>query len=198
MYDAGIPVPQPRELIENIVVMEFIPNPLDSSQPAPLLHIVDKEWIIDPEETFYESVDILVRIFHEAKYTHGDYNDHNLMVTSNGIMTMDVTQSMPYNVKTYIDTPVRIRIDRAVAIFRQDLLNLNQNFIQRFRVSGDVEYIYQSTIDQLSEKLQEFIRGRQEITSYSNYAPEIYSLKENQRKMGVRRRSNRNYQRKKR
>ncbi len=198
LYNTGIPVPKPIELIDNIVIMEYISSPFDSQAPGPLLHSLPQEMFDDPEPVLYEAIDILVRIFLEAHFTHGDYNDHNLMMTAKGLYTMDVTQSMEYNQKTYVDTPVRIRIDKAARIFRQDLDNLNQNFQQKFRLSVDTDLIYRNTIEQLPDHLQTFMQGRNEINTYKQYVPELYRLKEQTRKSGVRSRSKRRYQQKKR
>lgn len=198
MYEHNIPVPKPLELLENIAIMEFIPSKADTLTPAPILHLAPNEWFAAPEEIFYEAVDILVRTFVECHFTHGDYNTHNLMVSPQGLVTMDVTQAMAYNIHTFIDTPVRIRIDKAFDIFEQDLRNLNDNFIQKFRVSGDIDFICKETKEELPEKLQNFLQNGDKVKAYRDYVPEIFNLKEIQRNIGVSQRSNRKYQRKKR
>ncbi len=113
MYNAGIPVPRPRKLIQNAVIMDFISDPVDINKPAPILSDIDMRVYCDPIEILYEAIDILARIFLNAHYVHGDYSDYNLLVSKNGLVTMDVTQSQQYNQKTFTKTPVRIRIDQA-------------------------------------------------------------------------------------
>ncbi|MHA2183330.1 MAG: RIO1 family regulatory kinase/ATPase domain-containing protein [Promethearchaeota archaeon] len=114
LYNAKIPVPKPRYFINNIVIMDFINLQENIYQPAPLLSEIDIRSYHDPEEVLYESIDILAKMFLEAKFIHGDYSDHNLMATEDGLVTMDVSQSVLYNEKTFVNTPTRIKIDKAV------------------------------------------------------------------------------------
>ncbi len=111
-----VPVPKPIGLVENIILMEFISEGSSSSMiPAPLIRDIDLT-PFDPEEILYTSIDILAQIFLEARMIHGDYSEHNLMIQPNKgkIFTMDVSQSVEYNTKTFINTGTRIRIDRAI------------------------------------------------------------------------------------
>jgi serine/threonine-protein kinase RIO1 len=158
MYSAGIPVPRPRKLIQNAVIMDFISDPSDNSKPAPILSDIDVRVDNDPEEKFYEAIDILARIFLNARYVHGDYSDYNLLVSAQGLVTMDVAQSIQYNCKTYVDTPVRIRLDKAVKILRMDLFNLNKCFEKKYRITIDVDEVCGEIVKELPSKLQGFLK----------------------------------------
>lgn len=156
------PVPKPIALLNNIVIMEFInENPSSLFSPAPLLRDVD---LIpyDPEEVLYSAIDILAQIFLKSFMIHGDYSDHNLMLqTHTGkLFTMDVSQSVEYNRKTFIDTPVRIRIDRAVKMLETDLQNINRYFKRIYKIGVDPEEIKDSIVAELPSKLQNYLSER--------------------------------------
>ncbi|UYP47006.1 hypothetical protein NEF87_003291 [Candidatus Lokiarchaeum ossiferum] len=200
LYKAGIPVPKPRLLLNNIAIMDFISSEEDETVPAPLLRDVDIRNYGNPEEIFYESIGLLADMFLKAHYIHGDYSDHNLLIKKEGLITMDVSQSVEYNQKTFINTPVRIRIDHAVDMLRVDIENINQAFRKNYRLHMNTEEVLKEILDELPQNLQSYLGRTEDIPFYSEgfYAPEIYAGKEQVRQTGVRKRSKRNYQRKKR
>jgi len=200
LHKAGIPVPKPRLLLNNITIMDFIGSDYDKTVPAPLLRDVDVRQFGDPEEIFHESIGLLADMFIKAHYIHGDYSDHNLLITKKGLITMDVSQSVQYNQKTFINTPVRIRIDQAVDMLLVDIENINKAFRRNYRLQINSDEILQEIIKELPQHLQNYLGNSDGIPIHSEgfYAPEIYLGKEQVRRDGVRKRSNRNYQRKKR
>jgi serine/threonine-protein kinase RIO1 len=103
MSEAQIAVPRPRFLVKNILVMDYITAQKNTLIPAPLLRDVDLTDGHEPEEVLYESLDILADLFLKCHFIHGDYSEHNLMVTEQGIVTMDVSQSVQYNHKISVD-----------------------------------------------------------------------------------------------
>ena len=156
------PVPKPIALLENIVIMEFInEDPSHPFSPAPLICDVDL-LPYDPEEILYSAIDILAQIFLQSYMIHGDYSDKNLMIqTYNGkLFTMDVSQSVEYNRKTFVDTPVRIRIDRAVEMLNTDLVNINRYFKRKYRIGIDTEEVKDSIVAELPSKLRHFLSER--------------------------------------
>ena len=197
LYEANIPVPKPRYLLNNILVMDFIGARDNSGQPAPLLSDVNIPDFEDPETVLYEAIDIIACMFLEGKMIHGDYSNDNLMVTENGIVTMDVSQSVQFNEKTYIDTPNRIRIDKAVNFLEADLINLNKGY-QKYRVSIDPKSVCQKIVEGLPEKLQNYLQKTENIISASRYVPELYHLKERERGGALQRRTKKRYQKRKR
>lgn len=197
LYKANIPVPKPRYLLNNILVMDFISMEDFSEQPAPLLSDVNITDFEDPKNILYEAIDIIARMFIEGKMIHGDYSNDNLMVTENGLVTMDVSQSVQYNQKTYIDTPNRIRIDKAVNFLLADLTNLNKGF-QKYQIGIDPKSVCQKIVEALPEKLLIFLKKAENIVSASRYVPELYHLKEMERGGAMQRRTKKRYQKRKR
>lgn len=197
LYDSQIPVPKPRYLLSNIVILDFINLQENIYQPAPLLRDIDISFYDDLEDILYESIDILAKMFLDAKFIHGDYSDHNLMVTEKGLVTMDVSQSVLYNEKTFINTPTRIKIDKAVELLKIDLNNLI-NCFKKYRITIDSEAVCQEIVNDLPEKLQNFLKESKKINPFSHYASERYVSKESYRENSVSKLTGKEYQRKKR
>lgn len=187
-----VSIPKPRLLIDNIVIMDFIAEERGSMTPAPLLREVDLS-IYDPEELFYESIDIIAQLFLKGYYIHGDYSEHNLMLTQDGMLfTMDVSQSVQFNSKTFIDTPLRIRIDKAVELLEIDIKNINQYFRRVYRISIDPNEVREAIIKELPPKLQNFLVERtMEIYPSAMCSPETLTGKERYRDEIVYQRSGR-------
>ncbi|MHA1542631.1 MAG: RIO1 family regulatory kinase/ATPase domain-containing protein [Candidatus Hodarchaeales archaeon] len=157
-----IPVPKPIDLVENIILMEFISDGFSLSMtPAPLIRDIDLT-PFNPEEILYTSIDILAQIFLEARMIHGDYSEHNLMIQPNNgkIFTMDVSQSVEYNTKTFINTGTRIRIDRAMSMLETDINNINQYFKRIYHIGVDPNEILLNLKEELPIKLQDFLNER--------------------------------------
>jgi serine/threonine-protein kinase RIO1 len=138
---------------------------------------------------FHEAIGILADMFLNAQFVHGDFSDHNLMVTQNGLVTMDVSQSVQYNQKTFVETPIRLRIDKAFQVFKTDLMNLNQSFRRKFRLSIDVESVSDQVILQLPKKLQGFLQKSELFFSGSQFVPELYELKARYRRQSQRKKN---------
>lgn len=198
MYETRIPVPKPIELIQNILVMEMMDHPTDKTQPAPLLRDCNLE---EPEHILFimnNSIEILRKMFVKAHFVHGDYNIHNLMLCSKGLVTMDVSQSVEYNIKTNVNTPRRIKIGRAKEILQQDLYNLNLGFKKSYRVEFDVEQVLEDILLKLPDHLQDYLQDYSSLQPYSRYEAGLYFQKERYRADNVQSRRRRSYQRKKR
>ena len=196
LYKLNIPVPKPRYLLNNIMIMDFISVEDDSLVPAPILSDVKISDIDDPENLLYEAIDIIARMFLEANMIHGDYSNDNLMITDKGLITMDVSQSVIYNQKTFIDTSTRIRIDRAVDYLLADISNLNKGFY-KYRISIDSKEVCQNIIKELPKKLQKFLEEAESILPISGFVSERYNAKEIQRRGEFQGRTNKRYQKKK-
>ena len=87
-------------------------------------------------------------------------------------------QSMQYNKKTFANTPLRIRIDRAFNIFKTDLQNLNKCFEKKYRISIDIDSVCDEIESELPEKLRIFLKKGTQIPSASQFVPELRYLKE--------------------
>ncbi len=152
-------VPKPRSLLQNIVVMDFIPeSPSSPMIPAPLIRNVDLS-SFDPEEILHSAIDIIAQIFLKSRMIHGDYSEHNLMIQTHSgkLFTMDVSQSVEYNTKSFVNTPVRIRIDRAVKMLEIDINNINQFFKRIYKIGIDPEEVKDEIVSELPSNLKEYL-----------------------------------------
>jgi serine/threonine-protein kinase RIO1 len=152
-------VPKPRGLLKNIVLMDFIPeSPSLPMTPAPLIRDVDLS-SFDPEEILYSAIDIIAQIFLKSRMIHGDYSEHNLMIQphSGELFTMDVSQSVEYNIKSFVNTPVRIRIDKAVKMLETDISNINQFFKRIYKISIDPKEVTDEIVSELPSHLKEYL-----------------------------------------
>lgn len=185
LYSHHIAVPQPIYLLNNILIMELIAHKSGSNIPAMLLKDISGETTtqtnFNPEDLLLQSIEILERMFLDAQYVHGDYSLHNLLFSQGKVYAIDVSQSVQYNQNTFVDTPIRIRIDKAATILKRDLANLLQGFEQKFRVRADLEEIYQGILAQLPNRLAKHVTTQTSVNSIKYYNGDIIKLKESYR-----------------
>ncbi len=115
MQDAGVRVPTPSRVRDNVLVMEYIG---DETQPAPLLRNVE---LADPPAVLRDVVENL-RAMRKARLVHADLSEYNLLFWDDHVVVIDVGQSVP------LDHP------RAEEWFRRDLANI-AHFFHRLRVN---------------------------------------------------------------
>ena len=114
MQDAGVRVPTPSRVRDNVLVMEYIG---DETQPAPLLRNVALE---DPQAALNDVI-VNLRAIRKARLVHADLSEYNLLWWDGRIVVIDVGQSVP------LDHP------RAAEWFQRDLGNL-AHYFRRLRV----------------------------------------------------------------
>lgn len=87
--NAGVPVPRPIYVHENVIVMEFIG--LDGI-PSPILKELPKEEIT--EEIYNDIVNAMDILFRKADLVHADLSEYNVMVHGNRIFLIDFGQAV--------------------------------------------------------------------------------------------------------
>ncbi len=90
MYRAGVSVPRPIAVYENILVMDFVGT---EGVPAPLLKDLD----LGPEKLkalFEGVVEDLGRMVSRARLVHGDLSEYNIMVWEGRHYIIDVSQAV--------------------------------------------------------------------------------------------------------
>ena len=112
---AGVRVPTPSRVQENVLVMEYIG---DETQPAPLLRNVRLE---NPQAVLNDLV-VNLRAMRKAQLVHADLSEYNLLFWDGQVGVIDVGQSVP------IDHP------RAAEWFQRDLANI-AHYFHRLRVN---------------------------------------------------------------
>ena len=114
MEDAGVRVPRPERVLNNILVMEYIG---DESRPAPSL----REVRLEAPKAVYEDVVANLRAIRKSELVHADMSEYNLLWWQDRVVVIDVGQAVP------LDHP------RSEEWFRRDLSNIAR-FFKRLRV----------------------------------------------------------------
>lgn len=115
MYEAGVSVPRPLAVYENILVMEFIG---DEGVPAPLLKDVDLS-LEELEKVFEHLLGDLKKMVQKARLVHGDLSEYNIMIWKGRHYVIDVSQAVT------LDHP------NALEYLTRDLTNLTKFFSRR-------------------------------------------------------------------
>lgn len=115
MFEAGVSVPRPLAVHENILVMDFIGH---EGVPAPLLKDVELN-LDELEEIFKCLVDDLRKMVSKARLVHGDFSEYNVMVWDRRHYIIDVSQA------------VTLEHPNALEYLVRDLTNLVKFFSRR-------------------------------------------------------------------
>jgi len=118
MYEAGVSVPRPLCIYQNILVMEFIGK---EGVRAPLLKEVVEHGEPDrelAEEIFWRIIDNVKKMYNSAKLVHGDLSEYNVMLWNSEIYIIDVSQA------------VRLDHPNALDFLQRDLHNIVRFFVE--------------------------------------------------------------------
>jgi len=114
MEDAGVRVPTPERVHNNVLVMEYIG---DETQPAPAV----REVALEDPAAVYADVLANLRAIRRSKLVHADMSEYNLLWWDGRVVVIDVGQAVP------VDHP------RAEEWFKRDVGNIAR-FFRRLRV----------------------------------------------------------------
>ena len=109
-YEAGVRVPKPYAVKNNILVVEFIG---EDGIPAPLLREVELE---NPEEIYFTLLEAVRTLYRKAELVHGDLSEYNVMLHRGEPVIFDLSQAV------LLSHPL------ADQLLRRDLANLNRFF----------------------------------------------------------------------
>ncbi|WP_440060186.1 serine protein kinase RIO [Thermogladius sp. 4427co] len=122
MYEAGVRVPKPLGLYNNVLVMEFIG---EDRHRYPLLVEAYEE--LEPEEleiVYNKILEEIEKIVCKARLVHGDLSEYNIMVTPDlDVVIIDVSQAVDVNHPNALDLLKR-DLERIEEFFR-DKIGLN-------------------------------------------------------------------------
>ncbi|KAG7443639.1 RIO1-domain-containing protein, partial [Guyanagaster necrorhizus] len=118
LRSAGVRCPEPVEVRENVLVMEFLGN---ASQASPRLKDAESEegW----EELYVELMLTIRTIYHQCRLVHADLSEYNLLLHQGHIWIIDVGQSVEHDHPSAFD------------FLRSDLSNV-EAFFERRGVAG--------------------------------------------------------------
>jgi RIO kinase 1 len=88
MYEAGVVVPKPIAVKDNILLMEYIG---DEHNPAPVLKYTK---IKAPKKKLQVLIDNISIMYAKANIVHGDLSEYNILVKDNKLIIIDVAQAV--------------------------------------------------------------------------------------------------------
>jgi RIO kinase 1 len=87
-YSAGVNVPKPIAVRQNVLVMEFIG---ENGVSAPLLR---ETYIKNPQQIYQRLLVNLKKLYHKAGLVHADLSEYNVMIWKNKPVLFDVSQAV--------------------------------------------------------------------------------------------------------
>ena len=125
-FEAGIPVPKPLHIANNVLVMEFVGN--DGMPARSLLYSkVDKN-------DYSQTISILKDLYKKAKLVHGDFSEYNIFKTENGLVVFD------------LGSGVDLRHPNAQEFLKRDINNIGRFFNKRGIIVEDSDKIFEDII----------------------------------------------------
>jgi RIO kinase 1 len=109
-YGAGVRVPKPIAVANNVLIMEFIG---EAGISAPTLREAE---IKRPKSIYRTLISYVDKLYKEAKLVHGDLSEYNVMIWDGEPVIFDVSQA------------VSIRHPNSIQYLIRDLNNLNRFF----------------------------------------------------------------------
>jgi RIO kinase 1 len=131
-YKAGVRIPTPISRVANYLTMRFIG---DGETPAPQLREVELE---DPEAVMNEIFDQYLKMYRDARYTHGDLSAYNILWWKDQPWIIDVPQSETVN--KWSD------MNKVELFLRRDIKNVLKYF-KTYGIERDPEHILNVFLD---------------------------------------------------
>ena len=125
-HDAGLPVPKPLHVTNNVLAMEFI-----GTNGAPAKSLLDSE--VD-ENDYHQAISILYDLYNKAKLVHSDYSEYNIFKTEKGLMVFD------------LGSAVDLRHPNSQAFLKRDIKNITRFFNKRGILVEDSEKIFEDIV----------------------------------------------------
>ena len=124
-YAAGLPVPQPLHVANNVLAMEFVGR---EGRPAALLLESEVDY-----NDYVQAVSIIRDMYSKAHLVHGDYSEYNIFKTHDGLVVFDMGSA------------VDLRHPNSREFLKRDISNITRFFNKRgisvedpAKVLGDV------------------------------------------------------------
>lgn len=113
-----------------------------------------RKYDIDPAEMMFDILDQLHIMFFKAQYVHGDFSAHNLLFTGRGYSVIDFSQGKLVNFNTFTTSPLRMRMDDALAVLLNDIDKLVTFFERKYRLQVERDRIFTHFFNSVPIKFQ--------------------------------------------
>ena len=128
-YEAGIPVPKPLHVTNNVLAMEFIGN---GGEPAKSLLYSEVD-----ENDYAQALSILKNLYQKAKLVHGDFSEYNIFKTDDGLVVFD------------LGSAVDLRHPNSKEFLKRDINNITRFFKKRGMTIEDPVDIFEDIVNEL-------------------------------------------------
>ncbi|MFQ5758716.1 MAG: serine protein kinase RIO, partial [Candidatus Bathyarchaeia archaeon] len=109
-HEAGIRVPKPIDVKNNVLIMEFIG---ENGVSAPLLREASLQ---NPKKVYQQLLNHVKKLYQKAELVHADLSEYNIMIWEGKPMLFDISQAVP------------LKHPMASKFLRRDLENLHRYF----------------------------------------------------------------------
>ena len=118
---AGVRVPKPIRVSNNVLAMEFIGK---DNTPAPIL----LNCTVD-EHDYNQAITIIQQLYNKGGLVHGDFSEYNIFKTQEGLVLFD------------LGSAVDRRHASAMSFLHRDINNINRFFAKRNIMTKDVNTV---------------------------------------------------------
>ena len=125
-HDAGIPVPNPRYITNNVLAMDFV-----GENGTPCKTLLDSQIT---KNDYDQAISIIQDLYHKAKLVHGDYSEYNIFKTDNGLVVFD------------LGSAVDLRHPNAQEFLKRDINNITRFFNKRGIPVEDPNTIFEDIV----------------------------------------------------
>ena len=125
-YDAGIPVPKPIQVSNNVLAMSFIGQ---NGTPAKSLLVSDVD-----ENDYTQAILLLKDLYTKANLVHGDFSEYNIFKTATGLIVFD------------LGSAVDLRHPNAQEFLKRDINNITRFFNKRGVTVEDADILLEDII----------------------------------------------------
>ncbi len=125
-HAAGVPVPKPIRVDNNVLAMEFI-----GVGGVPASTLLESEV---NEHDYTGAVDILRGLYRDARLVHGDFSEYNIFKTDSGLVVFD------------LGSAVDLRHPRSDEFLKRDINNITRFFVKRGLTVENPVDVYESVV----------------------------------------------------
>ena len=125
-YVAGIPVPKPLYVTNNVLAMDFV-----GEKGSPCKSLLDSEVV---EDDYAQAISIIQDLYHKAKLVHGDYSEYNIFKTVNRLVVFD------------LGSAVDLRHPNTHEFLKRDINNITKFFTKRGIPVEDPNTVFEDVV----------------------------------------------------
>ncbi|MDC0451199.1 serine protein kinase RIO [Nitrosopumilus sp.] len=128
-YNAGIPVPRPLYVTNNVLAMDFV-----GVNGSPCRSLLTSN--VDQND-YDQAISLITDLYHKAKLVHGDFSEYNIFKTDDGLVVFD------------LGSAVDLRHPNSKEFLKRDINNIIRFFKKRGMIVDDSNSIFEDIVNEL-------------------------------------------------